>query len=87
MIKSMTGFGRGAAEAAAPHYVAALDISRRQGARWLELRAARGYAHHLIEHDRGAEARALLEPLLTSLTEGHETMDFLYAEGLLRTLT
>jgi predicted ATPase len=76
----------GAAEAAERQYVAALEISRRQGARWLELRAARGYAHYLIEHDRGPEARELLEPLLSSLSEGRETMDFLYAEGLLRTL-
>jgi adenylate cyclase len=77
----------GAAAAAEPQYVAALEISRRQGARWLELRAARGYAHYLIEHDRGSEARTLLEPRLASLTEGRETMDFLYAEGLLKTLT
>ena len=63
-----------------------IEISRRQGARWLELRAARGYAHHLIEHDRPADARDLLEPILSWFTEGRDTMDYLYAEGLIRTL-
>ena len=58
----------------------------RQGARWLELRAARGYAHHLVEHGRAAEARDLLQPIVAWFTEGRETMDYLYAEGLLRTL-
>jgi serine/threonine protein kinase/predicted ATPase len=64
----------------------ALAISRRQGARWLELRAARAYAHFLVEHQRPAEARALLAPVLSWFTEGRDTLDYLYAEGLLRTL-
>ena len=76
----------GAVDDAERTYVEALDIARRQGARWLELRAARAYGHYLIEHDRGAEAGALLDPLLAWFTEGRDTMDFLYAEGLLKTL-
>jgi adenylate cyclase len=64
----------------------ALEISRRQGARWLELRAARGYAHHLIKQDRLSETRFLLQPLLAWFTEGRDTLDYLYAEGLLKTL-
>jgi tetratricopeptide (TPR) repeat protein len=64
----------------------ALDIARRQGARWLELRAARGLAAFLVERGRGTEARDVLAPLLPSLTEGHGTLDYLYAEALLRTL-
>jgi adenylate cyclase len=76
----------GAAGEAERKYLEALEISRRQGARWLELRAARGYAHHLIEHDRPTEARDLLQPVLAWFTEGRDTMDYLYAEGLRRTL-
>jgi predicted ATPase len=76
----------GAADKAESSFRDALAISRRQGARWLELRAARGYAHHLVEHGRPAEARSVLAPVVSSITEGRETMDYLYAEGLLRTL-
>jgi predicted ATPase len=76
----------GAAYEAERKYLDALEISRRQGARWLELRAARGYAHHLIEHGRPTEARDLLQPVLSWFTEGRDTMDYLYAEGLIRTL-
>ncbi len=77
---------RGAVDEAERKYREALDTSRVQGARWLELRAARGYAHHLVEHGRPAEARDLLQPILSWFTEGRDTMDYLYAEGLLRTL-
>ena len=76
----------GATEAAEREYIEAVDLSRRQGARWLELRASRAHAHFLVEHDRGDEARTLLEPLLAWFTEGRDTMDYLYAEGLLKTL-
>ncbi len=76
----------GAVDDAERKYREALEISRRQGARWLELRAARGYAHHLVEHGRPTEARDLLQPVLSWFTEGRDTMDYLYAEGLLRTL-
>jgi serine/threonine protein kinase/predicted ATPase/GTPase SAR1 family protein len=76
----------GSAGDAERHFQAALAISRRQGAHWLELRAARGYAHHLVERGRPSEARDLLAPVVASFTEGLDTMDFLYAEGLLKTL-
>jgi adenylate cyclase len=76
----------GALDKAEAQFQHALATSRRQGARWLELRAARAYSHFLVEHDRPAEARTVLEPVLAWFTEGHDTMDYLYAEGLLRTL-
>ena len=76
----------GAVEDAERKFQDALQTSRQQGARWLELRAARGYAHHLVEQGRTAEARDLLQPVLAWFTEGRDTMDFLYAEGLLKTL-
>jgi predicted ATPase/GTPase SAR1 family protein len=76
----------GAGDAAEAKFQEALAIARRQGARWLELRAARGYAHHLVEQSRPDDARALLAPVLAWFTEGRDTLDFLYAESLLKTL-
>lgn len=76
----------GALDKAEAQFQQALAISRRQRARWFELRAARAYAHFMVEHDRPAEARTILEPVLAWFTEGRDTMDYLYAEGLLKTL-
>jgi adenylate cyclase len=66
-------------------YVDALSIARAQGARWLELRAARGYATLLIDARRPDEARKVLE-ICQWFTEGRDTLDYVYAEGLLRTI-
>jgi hypothetical protein len=63
-----------------------LSIAQHQGARWLELRAARAYAHFFVTHGRSVEARELLEPVCAWFTEGHDTLDYRYAEALLRTL-
>jgi predicted ATPase len=76
----------GAPDRAEQMFQSALAIARRQGARWLELRAARGYAHQMVQQNRPLEAQQLLAPLLSSLTEGRDTLDFLYADGLLKTL-
>jgi serine/threonine protein kinase/tetratricopeptide (TPR) repeat protein len=76
----------GARDEAEAKFKDALVVSRGQGARWLELRASRGYAHHLVEQGRQDEARALLSPVLDWFTEGRETLDFLYADALLKTL-
>ena len=67
-------------------YDESLSIARDQGAKWLELRAARGYASFLLGSSRSTEARDLLAPVVAWFTEGRQTMDFLYAEGLLKTL-
>ena len=64
----------------------ALATAQRQGARWLELRAARSYAHFLVSHQRQSEARAVLEPILGWLKEGLITLDYVYADSLLKTL-
>jgi adenylate cyclase len=81
-IHSATG-NHAAAEAS---FLGALEISRRQGARWLELRASRGYAHFLVGQGRLDQARALLEPICAAIAEGHSTLDYVYAEALLKTL-
>jgi adenylate cyclase len=67
-------------------YIEALESARTQGALWHELRAARGYATFLAGHHRTVEARQLLEPVLGRLTEGFDTTDYVYADGLLKTL-
>jgi adenylate cyclase len=77
---------RKAFDQAEASYGKALEISRRQGARWLELRASRGYAHFLVGQHRVAEARHVLAPICESITEGRDTMDYMYAENLLNTL-
>jgi predicted ATPase len=64
----------------------ALDIARAQGARWLELRAARALADFLVACGRPEEARATLHPVWSSLSEGFETTDYVYADALLRSL-
>jgi predicted ATPase len=67
-------------------YHDSLAIAREQGARYLELRAARGYASFLVGAGRAQEAREVLQ-ICDWFTEGRTTLDFVYAEGLLRTLS
>jgi predicted ATPase len=57
-----------------------------QGARWLELRAARAYANYLAARGRVAEGRDMLAPVVERITEGHDTLDYVYAEALLRSI-
>jgi predicted ATPase len=73
-------------EAAEVQYRRALSVAREQGAKWLELRAARAYSHYMLKHGRTEEAHHLLEPVCAWFTEGKDTPDFLYADGLLKTL-
>jgi tetratricopeptide (TPR) repeat protein len=73
-------------DSAEREYLRALTIARTQRARWLELRASRAYASNLVAQGRPQEARDLLAPLLASFTEGHDTMDYSYADALLKTL-
>jgi serine/threonine protein kinase/tetratricopeptide (TPR) repeat protein len=76
----------GQADAGERTYNDALTISRERGARWLELRATRGYAKYLAGTGRTTEARTLLEPLFASLPDAKDTLDFVSAEALLKTL-
>jgi predicted ATPase len=66
-------------------YLDSLAIARSQGARWLELRAARGYASLLAGRSRVEEARNVIS-VCDRFTEGRQTLDFVYAEALQRTL-
>ncbi|CAN5429004.1 winged helix-turn-helix domain-containing protein [soil metagenome] len=63
-----------------------LELSRRQGARSWELRAATDLAVLLNARRRSGDARALLQPVFDQFTEGRETADLKAAERLLATL-
>jgi adenylate cyclase len=76
---------RGDVDGAETHFQESLSIARSQNARWFELRAARGYASLLIETQRPDEAHQALQ-VCDWFTEGRETLDFVYADGLRKTL-
>ncbi|WP_119419081.1 winged helix-turn-helix domain-containing protein [Desertibaculum subflavum] len=67
-------------------FVESLKLSRSQGARAWEMRAATDLAAHWAELGRKDEARALLQPVFAQFTEGLDTPDLLAAKALLKTL-
>ena len=72
-----------AREEAESLFLRAIEISRRQGGRLLELRAATSLARLLRDQDRRDEARALLAPVYDWFTEGFDTADLKDAKALL----
>jgi class 3 adenylate cyclase/predicted ATPase len=71
------------AEQAEQDFSEALSTAQGQGARWFELRAATGLAHHWLRQGRGQAAHDLLSPVLDSFTEGSGTFDLQAAKALL----
>ena len=67
-------------------YRSALAVSRKQGARWFELRAAVSLGRLLIEQGREEEARASLEKIYDWFSEGFDTKDLKAAKALLAEL-
>jgi predicted ATPase len=63
-----------------------LALSRRQGARAWELRAATDLAALLAGQGRPKRGRALLQPVFEQFVEGAETVDLRAASDLLSTL-
>ena len=61
-------------------------MAQRQGARWLELRAARSLARLWQRQGKRAEAYALLAPIYDWFTEGFDTADLQEAKTLLEEL-
>ena len=57
--------------------------ARLQGALSWELRAATSLARLFRDHDRPAEAEALLRPIYDRFTEGFDTADLKRAKALL----
>jgi predicted ATPase len=62
-----------------------LELSRRQGARAWELRAAIDLAALLAGQGRSENARGLLQPVFEQFVEGSDTADLKAAERLLAT--
>jgi predicted ATPase len=77
---------RGNREEGETAYLRSLSTAIDQGARWLELRAARGFANYLAAEGRPEAARDILAPVVAAITEGTETLDYVYAEALLKSL-
>ncbi len=68
------------------HFMQSLDLSRRQGARAWELRAATDLARLMAAQGRTESARTLLQPVFDQFAEGFETADLKSAARLLETL-
>jgi predicted ATPase len=64
----------------------AIEVSRRQKVKMLELRAATSLARLYSNEDKNAEARDLLAPIYARFTEGFETPDLREAKTLLDSL-
>jgi tetratricopeptide (TPR) repeat protein len=69
------------------HFLEALTISRRQGVKPLELRAATSLARLWRGQGKTAEARELLGPVHAWFTEGFDTQDLKDAQVLLQELS
>lgn len=76
--------GAGEAAACLRHV---LDLARRQGARWWELRATTSLGRLLQREGQRAEARRLLAEVYSGLTEGFDTVDAREARALLDELS
>ena len=64
-------------------FLKSIDVSRRQGAKPLQLRAATSLARLLQRQSKAREARELLAPLYDGFTEGFDTPDLKEAKALL----
>ncbi len=74
-------------DSVAAAYQRALEISRRTGSKFLELRASTSLARLWDGQGRRDEARAVLEPAYHWFTEGFETQDLREARTVLESLT
>jgi predicted ATPase len=68
-------------------FTKALDVSRRQGARMFELRAATALARLWRDHGQEMAASDLLAPVYAWFTEGFDTLDVKSANALLAELS
>ena len=78
--------GTAAATGAESCLLDAIEIARRQRARWFELRAALGLGRLWAGRGKAREARALLSPICEWFTEGFDTTDLGEASALLEDL-
>jgi predicted ATPase len=75
--------GLSEAESAFNH---ALELTREQGAKSLQLRAATSLGRLLRDRGEQSQANKLLKPVYDSFTEGLDTPDLIEASKLLETL-
>jgi DNA-binding winged helix-turn-helix (wHTH) protein/predicted ATPase len=80
------GLGRDATRVAESHFRRAIDIARRQRARWLELRATICLSRLWAERGKRGPARALLAEVYGWFTEGFDVTDLREAKSLLAEL-
>jgi predicted ATPase len=78
--------GNGSASAAEGCFAGALEVARRQGALFWELRAAMSFARLRQSQSRPRDARQILAPVHDRFTEGFETSDLKAAGRLLASL-
>jgi predicted ATPase len=64
----------------------AIEVARRQNSRFLELRASVSKARLWLAGGLSDEARALLEPVYESFSEGFATADLVEAKTLLESI-
>jgi predicted ATPase len=74
------------AQAAEAYFQRALDVARRQQAKWWELRAAMSLTRLWQRQGKRAEARELLAEIYSWFTEGFDTADHQEAKALLEAL-
>ena len=68
-------------------FLKAIDISRKQQAKSLELRATMSLARLWQQQNKKAEAHQMLSEIYNWFTEGFDTKDLQEAKGLLRELS
>jgi predicted ATPase len=85
-LEADTRRGRGTAETLETHLQRAIEIARRQHAKWLELRATTNLARLWSEQGHLKKARTLLSGVHGWFTEGLDTPDLREARTLLDTL-
>ena len=88
-LKGEAILGRGpSAEAEAEAcFGKAIEIARKQSAKWWELRATVSLARLMRDTGRRNEARAVLADIYNWFTEGFDTADLKEAKGLLEELS
>jgi predicted ATPase len=84
LLLSMPQSSSGAAER---YLVRSLELSRQQGARAWELRAAMDLAALKLADGNSESARGLLQPVYDQFVEGLDTADLRAAEHLLASLS
>ena len=85
-LQAEASLGRAATSDAGTHFLHAIEVARRQRARWLELRASASLSRLWADQGKAREAHALLSGVYTWFTEGFDAADLREARSLLEEL-